>query len=78
MSWLLYINSPVHKTQTYASLLNNGSVLFPFTQGVIQNDSFTSHSSAGIHVVWIWGAHGLPSTVPVEHQMSAFFDRSFF
>ena len=57
--------------------LNNGPLLFPFIQGVIQSDGLTSHSSAGIHVVWIWEAHGLPSTVPVEHQMSAFLTEHF-
>lgn len=71
-------HNSVHKTQAHTSLLNNGPVLFPFIQGVIQSDGFTSHSSAGIHVVWIWGAHGLPSTVPVEHQMSASFWQTIF
>lgn len=71
-------HNSVHKTQAHTSLLNNGPVLFPFIQGVIQSDGFTSHPSAGIHVVWIWGAHGLPSTVPVEHQTSASFCQTIF
>lgn len=67
--WLLYIIILFINLRS----LNNCLVLFPFIQSVIQSDGFTSHSLAGIHVVWIWKAHGLPSTVPVEHQTSAFF-----
>ena len=66
-------HNSVHKTQAHTSPLNNGPVLFLVIQGVIQSDSFTSHSSAGIHVVWIWGAYRLPTTIPVEHQTSASF-----
>lgn len=71
-------HNSVHKTQAYTGSLNNGPVLFPFIQGVIQSDGFTSQSSAGIHVVWIWEACGLPSAVPVEHQMSASFWQTIF
>jgi hypothetical protein len=71
-------HNPVHKTQAHSSPLNNSPVLFPFTQGVIQSDGFTSHSSAGIHVFWIWEACGLLSTVPVEHQMSASLGQTIF
>lgn len=74
MPWFLYIITLF----TNLRPLNKCPVLFPSIQGVTQSDSFTSHSSAGIHVVWIWGAHGLPSSVPVEHQMSAFFWQTIF
>lgn len=71
-------HNSVHKAQAHTNFLNNGPVLFPVIQGVIQSDSFTSHSSAGIHVVWIWGACRLPITVPAEHQTSASFWQTIF
>lgn len=46
-------HNSVHRTQARISSLSSDPVLFPFIQGVIRSDGFTSHSSAGTHVVWI-------------------------